>query len=159
MAADTPVRVNGALYDGSSWSINLPGYLEVEQLIRQALSISFPFARTGVEQRKGRSEFSNGTNRGKFFPEQITVAMPVEAWIPLMPLLAQRSPDRKSFGKAQFDFSVTLKKTDDTVGSEIKFFNSRWLGPSNPNWASDATMLQVDCNVAVTMIEWDGYNP
>ena len=61
--------------------------------------------------------------------------MPVEAWIPLMPLLAAKSPDRRSFGKAEFDFSVTLKQSNDQVGSTIKFYNSRWLGPSNPNWS------------------------
>jgi len=158
--ADTPFLVNGAAYDGTSWNLALPSFLRVEKILRQARSISFEFVRSQVEHRLGRSEFSNGLNNGRFTPGPITLNCPVEAWIEIMPLLAARSPDGKTFGKARpFDFSIALKKQDDSVGSEIKFFQTRWLGPSNPSMSYDADGLFADVTIRAQYIEWDGYRP
>ena len=155
---DTPFLVNGAEYDGTSWNLGLPNFMRVEKVFRQARSINFDFKRTQVNQRLGRSQFSNGLNQGRVTPEPGTISMPWEAWEEIMPLLASQSPDGRSLGLTVFDFALTLKKADNRPGGVINFFRSKILGGQGQA-QHDADGLFFDIEFRSQLITWNGYNP
>ena len=103
---------------------------QVEQLIRQALSIKLPCSAPALSSAKAQRVQQRHEPR-KVLPRADDGRDARWAMDSLMPLLAASVARSSSFGKAEFDFSVTLKQSNDQVGSTIKFYNSRWLGPSN----------------------------
>lgn len=120
---------NGILYDGTSWRVQLPQALMFERIFRELRSFNFNHTRTGVSHRLGTGDTSNGGNRGRAMPDNISMGMTWEVWRLLMPRLSQISPEPGKYSLALVNFVVTLRQTGKSEVDTIEVFDARFLGP------------------------------